>query len=167
MAIPSLKQKICFSLEVCLFHNLFQGETPQYLGTYLNILDVALKLKLLRHMPYHSNPLDLAFHALSDPTRRAVVSRLANGEASVSDLAAPFNMALPSFTQHLKVLEECGLIASEKRGRSRWCQLVPERFNEAAVWMEAERRRWIERLDRLELHLDHKDEEDGRHEKSD
>ena len=75
-------------------------------------------------MPHHSTPLDLAFHALSDPTRRAVVSRLAEGEAPVTTLASPFDMALPSFAQHLKVLEDCGLIATEKRGRSRWCKLV-------------------------------------------
>ena len=74
-------------------------------------------------MPYHSTPLDLAFHALSDPTRRAVVSRLAEGEVPVTVLAEPFDMALPSFAQHLKVLEDCGLITSEKRGRSRWCRL--------------------------------------------
>lgn len=105
-------------------------------------------------MPYHSTPLDLAFHALSDPTRRAVLSRLAEGEASVSDLAGPFEMALPSFAQHIKVLEDCGLIVSEKRGRSRWCRMVQARFDEAADWMEAERRRWTERLDRLEVYLD-------------
>jgi len=106
------------------------------------------------HMPYHSTPLDLAFHALSDPTRRAVLSRLAEGEVPVSALAEPFDMALPSFAQHLKVLEDCGLIVSEKRGRSRWCRLVPARFDEAADWMEAERRRWTARLDRLEVYLD-------------
>ena len=105
-------------------------------------------------MPYHSTPLDLAFHALSDPTRRAVVSRLAQGEVPVSALAEPFDMALPSFSQHIKVLEDCGLIVSEKRGRSRWCRLSQERFDEAADWMEAERRRWAERLDRLEVYLD-------------
>ena len=105
-------------------------------------------------MPHHSTPLDLAFHALSDPTRRAVVSRLAQGEMRVSVLAEPFDMALPSFAQHLKVLEDCGLIVSEKRGRSRWCRLVPARFDEAADWMEAERRRWADRLDRLEDYLD-------------
>lgn len=109
-------------------------------------------------MPHYTTPLDLAFHALSDPTRRAVVSRLAEGEASVSTLAAPFAMALPSFAQHLKVLEESGLIASEKRGRSRWCRLVPARFNEAADWMEAERRRAAARLDRLEAYLASKEQ---------
>ena len=68
--------------------------------------------------------------------------------------ASTTNYALPSFAQHLKVLEDCGLIASEKRGRSRWCRLVQARFAEAADWMEAERRRVAERLDRLELYLD-------------
>jgi DNA-binding transcriptional ArsR family regulator len=105
-------------------------------------------------MPSHATPLDLAFHALSDPTRRAVVSRLAEGELPVSTLAQPFDMALPSFAQHLKVLEDCGLIKSEKRGRSRWCRLVRPRFDEATDWMETERRRWMERLDRLERFLD-------------
>jgi len=111
-------------------------------------------------MPNHSTPLDSAFHALSDPTRRAVISRLAEGETPVSILAEPFDMALPSFAQHLKVLEVSGLIASEKRGRTRWCRLERARFDEVADWMAAERRRWVERLDRLEIYLDmQKDEE--------
>ncbi len=112
-------------------------------------------------MPQHANPLDLAFHALSDPTRRAVVSRLVEGELPVTTLAEPFDMALPSFAQHLKVLEDCGLIASEKRGRSRWCRLERARFDEAADWMQAERRRWAERLDRLEVYLDKAKEGEG------
>lgn len=114
------------------------------------------------HVPYNpvmsdpSESLDLAFHALADPTRRAVLSRLAEGELPVSVLAEPFDMALPSFAQHLKVLENCGLIVSEKRGRSRWCRLVVDRFDEAADWMDAERRRWNARMDRLEAYLDAK-----------
>jgi|SRR5215217_6424369 len=111
-------------------------------------------------MPYHSSLLDLAFYALSNPTRRAVVSRLIDGELPVTALAEPFDMALPSFAQHLKVLEDCGLIASEKRGRSRWCRLVPARFDEAAEWMEAERRRAIERLDRLDAYLNRTEGQD-------
>ncbi|OHT20605.1 hypothetical protein BHE75_02604 [Sphingomonas haloaromaticamans] len=87
------------------------------------------------------------------------MSRLAEGEAPVTALAEPFDMALPSFAQHLRVLEECGLIASEKRGRSRWCRLVQARFAEAADWMEKERRLAAERLDRLELYLDKAGEE--------
>lgn len=117
-------------------------------------------------MPYHSTPLDLAFHALTDPTRRAVLSRLVDGEQSVSALAEPFDMALPSFAQHLKVLEDCGLIVSEKRGRSRWCRLVPEQFDAAADWMQAERQRWAARMDRLEDYLDQKSE-GARNDKSD
>lgn len=112
-------------------------------------------------MPYHSSPLDRSFHALSDPTRRAVVSRLVEGELPVSALAEPFDMALPSFAQHLKVLEDCGLIVSDKRGRSRWCRLVRARFDEAADWMAGERRRWSERLDRLEVYLDKTEEDEG------
>lgn len=104
--------------------------------------------------------LDLTFRALSDPTRRAVVARLAAGEVAVSVLAEPFDMALPSFTQHLKVLEECGLITSEKRGRSRWCRLQHDIFDEAANWMEAERHRWSRRADRLESYLDAKSRKD-------
>lgn len=111
-------------------------------------------------MTLHSTQIDRAFYALSDPTRRAVLSRLVEGELPVTALAEPFNMALPSFAQHLKVLEDCGLIASEKRGRSRWCRLERARFDEAANWMEAERRRWAERLDRLELYLDNTEESD-------
>ncbi len=111
-------------------------------------------------MPYHSTQLDLAFHALSDPTRRAVLSRLADGEVPVSTLAEPFDMALPSFAQHIKVLEDSGLISSEKRGRSRWCRLESERFDQAMDWMEAERRRWVERLDQLEVYLDKTEKKD-------
>lgn len=111
-------------------------------------------------MPYHSTSLDLAFHALSDPTRRAVLSRLADGEVPVSTLAEPFDMALPSFAQHIKVLEDSGLISSEKRGRSRWCRLEQERFDQAMDWMEAERRRWAERLDQLEVYLDKTEKKD-------
>lgn len=105
-------------------------------------------------MQSRSSPLDLAFYALSDPTRRAVVSRLADGEAPVSVLAEPFDMALPSFAQHLRVLEDAGLITTEKRGRSRWCRLARPRIDEAADWLETERRRWADRLDRLEAYLD-------------
>ena len=81
------------------------------------------------------------------------MSRLAEGELPVSALAEPFDMALPSFAQHIRVLEECGLVVSEKRGRSRWCRLVRPRFDEAADWMEAERRRWAARPDRPEAYL--------------
>lgn len=108
-----------------------------------------------------SSHLDRCFHALSDPTRRAVVSRLADDEMPVSALAKPFDMTLPSFVQHLKVLEDSGLIVSEKRGRSRWCRLVRPQFEQAANWMETERRRWAAALDRLEDYLDNREDENG------
>ena len=114
----------------------------------------------LQHSPPPTNAavVDRVFRALSDPTRRNVLERLSLRPASASELAAPYDMALPSFAQHLRVLEECGLIASEKRGRSRWCRLVKARFDEAANWMEAERRNWAMRLERLEVYLDTTDE---------
>ena len=101
--------------------------------------------------------LDQTFHALADPTRRAVLSALAAGEMSVGALAEPFGMALPSFLQHLKVLEQGQLITTEKRGRRRICRLETARFAEATAWMETEQRRWAGRLGRLGDYLDRKD----------
>jgi DNA-binding transcriptional ArsR family regulator len=87
------------------------------------------------------------FHALADPTRRAVLQRLSRGTAPVSELAEPFDMALPSFLQHLKVLEGCGLLRSRKSGRVRTCQIAPEPLEAAEDWMATQRalweRRWI------------------------
>ena len=104
-------------------------------------------------MPYHSTPLDLAFHALSDPTRRAVVSRLAEGEMPVSALAEPFDMALPSFAQHLGVLEDCGLVRSRKVGRVRTYYLVPGPLKRVESWLDRQRTHWERRLDQLDEHL--------------
>lgn len=94
--------------------------------------------------------LDQTFRLLADPTRRAVLSRLAGGPASVSDLAAPFEMALPSFLQHLKALEAGGLVRTEKVGRVRQCALVPESFAPVADWLAAQRVLWERRLDGLD-----------------
>ena len=109
-------------------------------------------------MPNNNPSLDLVFQALADPTRRAVVHQLCQGPASVSRLAEPFEMALPSFTQHLKVLESCGLIASHKVGRVRTCKLVPETFAAAEAWMTAQRRFWETRLDALADYLESESE---------
>ncbi|GGL68384.1 ArsR/SmtB family transcription factor [Wenxinia marina] len=98
--------------------------------------------------------LDSTFHALADPTRRAVLAALADGPRAASDLASPFDMALPSFLQHLKVLEDSALIATEKQGRRRVCRLRPETFAATADWMAAERARWEGLLDRLGDWLD-------------
>lgn len=94
--------------------------------------------------------LDQLFAALADPTRRAVVQQLTSGPSSVSDLAAPHDMALPSFTQHLKVLEKAGLISTKKRGRVRMVNIEARRLTAAQTWLEEQRRVWEARFDRLD-----------------
>ena len=100
-----------------------------------------------------SEPIDSVFRALSDPTRRHVLERLGKSPASVSELAAPFDMALPSFVQHLGVLESCGLVRSRKVGRIRTYQLVPRRMRVAEDWMMKQRALWERRLDQLDTYL--------------
>jgi DNA-binding transcriptional ArsR family regulator len=95
-------------------------------------------------MPHRKQGLDVVFRALSDATRRAVLARLAAGPASTSDLAKPFDMALPSFVQHLAVLEECGLVRSTKRGRVRTYRIVQRHLRAAENWF-ADRRRVAQR----------------------
>ena len=97
--------------------------------------------------------LDLVFRALADPTRRTVVERLGEGPASTKTLAAPFAMALPSFTQHLDVLERSGLVSSSKTGRVRTYRLGPEPLVAAEDWMARRRAIWEQRLDQLDDHL--------------
>ena len=97
--------------------------------------------------------IDGVFRALSDPTRRRVVERLSRSPASVSELAAPFDMALPSFVQHMKVLEGCGLVTSEKAGRVRTYQLVPKRLRVVESWLSDQRALWTCRLDQLDEYL--------------
>ena len=104
--------------------------------------------------------LDAAFHALADPTRRAVVGRLIAGPASVGELARPFAIGLPTFLKHLKVLEEAGLVASGKTGRVRVCRLEPGRLAQAEAWLAEQRRLWEGRADRLASYVEnHMDEE--------
>lgn len=104
-------------------------------------------------LQYQTNPLDVAFHALSDPGRRAMVERLSLGPASVSELAKPLPMTLSAVVQHLKVLEDAGLVRSEKRGRVRTCTLDAGAVTEVERWI-AERRRYLERqYDDLEAYL--------------
>ena len=106
-------------------------------------------------MAKHDPALDSVFTALGDPTRRAILSRLAAGPATVSELAAPFDMALPSFMGHLKRLEAAGLVTSAKDGRVRTCALVPGAFAPAADWLEAQRQLWSARLDRYDAFVTH------------
>jgi DNA-binding transcriptional ArsR family regulator len=97
-----------------------------------------------------SATVDGVFRALSDPTRRDVIARLTRSPASVSELAAPFEMALPSFVQHLRVLESSGVVRSTKTGRVRTYQLVPKRLMVAEHWLAAQRDIWERRMDRFE-----------------
>jgi DNA-binding transcriptional ArsR family regulator len=104
-------------------------------------------------MPNQSVNLTRIFHALADPTRRAVLERLSRGPAAMTELALPFPMTLPSFFQHLGVLEECGLVRSQKSGRVRTYQLEPRPLEAAQDWMEAQRSLWERRLDQLDDYL--------------
>ena len=105
-------------------------------------------------MTNQSVELDHVFHALADPTRRAVLSRLSGGVAPVSELAAPFDMALPSFLQHLKVLEKSGLVSSQKSGRVRTYRLSPKPLKVAEGWLSKQRDLWDRRLDQLDRYLE-------------
>lgn len=97
--------------------------------------------------------LNLVFSALSDPTRRAILERLSRGEASVGELAEPFDMSLPAISKHLGVLEHAGLLSRERDGRFFRCLLHAERMRDAALWMERYRRFWTQQFDALEAYL--------------
>lgn len=105
-------------------------------------------------MPNQSARLDRVFQALADSTRRAVLQRLSGATAPVSELAKPFDMALPSFLQHLKVLEDCGLVRSMKSGRVRTYQISPQPLKAAEHWMAEQRAIWQRRLDQLDRYLE-------------
>lgn len=102
--------------------------------------------------PAHA-AIDGVFRALSDPTRRRVLERLSRSPASVSELAEPFGMSLPSFVQHLRVLEGSGLVRSSKTGRVRTFQLAPRRLKLAEDWLAQQRTMWEQRLDQLDDYL--------------
>jgi len=99
------------------------------------------------------DPLSATFAALADPTRRAILGRLISGEASVTELAAPFDMSLPAVTKHLKVLQRAGLISQSREAQWRPCRLEAHAMRQAADWMEPYRKQWERRLDRLDDYL--------------
>jgi DNA-binding transcriptional ArsR family regulator len=99
------------------------------------------------------DPLSATFQALADPTRRAILARLALGETSVSELAKPFEISLPAVSKHLKVLESAGLIARGREAQWRPCRLEPQALKSVDEWLEEYRRLWEQRLDRLEDYL--------------
>ena len=106
------------------------------------------------------DPLTLTFAALADPTRRAMLARLAAGEATVSELAAPFAVTLPAISQHLKVLERAGLVVRTREAQWRPSRLHVDPLDEAVDWLLARRRTWDARMDRLEAHLRRTGEDD-------
>lgn len=99
------------------------------------------------------NTLDQTFRALADPTRRAMLDRLARGEATVGELADPFDISLPAISRHLKVLEAASLISNDRYGKQRRCRLKPETLKAAASWLEFHRRFWTGSFERLDTHL--------------
>ena len=106
------------------------------------------------------DPLTLTFAALADPTRRAMLARLATGEATVSELAEPFAVSLPAISQHLKVLERAGLVVRTREAQWRPSRLQVDPLDEAVDWLLARRRTWDARMDRLEAHLRRAGEDD-------
>jgi DNA-binding transcriptional ArsR family regulator len=100
-----------------------------------------------------SDPLSTIFAALADPTRRAILARLAQGEASVTELAEPFAMTLPAISKHLKVLEKAGLIERGREAQWRPCRLQAEPLKQASGWIEQYRQHWEERFERLDAYL--------------
>jgi DNA-binding transcriptional ArsR family regulator len=118
-----------------------------------------------------SQKLDATFAALSDPTRRAIVARLANGEATVLELAEPFEISLPAISRHLKVLEHAGLIERGRDAQKRPCRLRGEALGEVVQWAEHTKRAWEERFDRLGAYLEQlkaqqlRDDADNKHTK--
>jgi DNA-binding transcriptional ArsR family regulator len=107
--------------------------------------------------------LSTTFAALADPTRRAILARLARGEASVNDLAAPFNISLPGISKHLKVLQRAGLITRSRTAQWRPCRLRARPLKTVAAWVEHYRRFWEESFDRLEHYLDELQSKDKNH----
>ena len=100
-------------------------------------------------MVYYSHDLDLTFSALSDPTRRAIINRLADGETSIIELASPFDMSLPAVTKHIRVLEKAGLLTRKKLGRVQYCRLNAAPMRDAAKWLAFYQKFWDAKLDSL------------------
>ncbi len=108
-----------------------------------------------------TQPLDIIFAALADPTRRAILAMLLEDDMAVTDVAEPFKMSLAAISKHLSVLTSAGLISQEKRGRVKWCKLEPDALGEASVWMQGFGQMGSVDLDAFEAFLDHALDEDG------
>jgi DNA-binding transcriptional ArsR family regulator len=121
-------------------------------------LDIAGPIPILKQVLNQLPSLDLMFAALADPSRRSMVERLSRGPASVKELAQPLTMSLPAVLQHLQVLQDSGLVRSEKAGRVRTCRLEPAALSAAERWIADRRRGWEQRLDRLDAYLNEEEE---------
>lgn len=152
----------CLSLHIwwrCCQRILMSGRLPpahRHTDSYpirKLLLTDARRAFIVSCMANHSPHLDNVFSALADPTRRAIIARLSQGEASVGELAQPFDMALPSLMKHIRVLETGGLVESEKHGRVRTCRLMPGAMKGAENWLAEQRAIWEARLDRLESYV--------------
>ncbi len=108
----------------------------------------------------HAEQLSRIFAALADPTRRAILTRLAEGEATVNELAEPFSVSLPAVSRHLKVLERSGLIVRSREAQWRPSRLQADPLDEAVEWMQSRKRTWEARMDRLDAHLRQKGQQD-------
>ena len=102
---------------------------------------------------YFDPKLDNVFMALADPVRRSVIGRLLTGERTLSALAEPLDMTMPAVMKHVSVLERCGIVKTEKRGRSRYCQLQAESLTDAKAWLDAHAAFWTDRLAALDQYL--------------
>src|SRR3954470_22466057 len=110
-------------------------------------------------MKMTADPLSLTFSALADPTRRSILTRLAQGEATVNELAEPFAVSLPAISRHLKVLERAGLIVRSREAQWRRSGMQAEPLDDAVEWMQSRKRTWEARMDRLDAHLRAKGEQ--------
>ncbi len=108
---------------------------------------------MANHSHRTTDPLSLTLAALADPTRRAIVERLANGEATVNALAEPLKMSLPGVSKHLKVLQRAGLVVQGREAQRRPCRLNPDRLHEVAIWAERFRRNWEDSFEQLDTYL--------------
>ena len=107
----------------------------------------------MRSVPTDSSQLDGLFSALADPTRRAILARLTAGDATVNELAEPFDLTVQAVSKHIKVLERCGLVSQRRVRQARPCHLEPAAFDTMIGWIEQHRRVWNERFDQLDDHL--------------
>ena len=123
---------------------------------------LASSIAILNYMVQYEKGLDGAFAALADPTRRGILERLGEGEATITELAQPFGMSLTGVKKHVLVLEQAGLLSTEKQGRTRYCRLGPRRLEDVRQWIDAYRNALEERLDRFGEMLAQEDSRDAK-----